>query len=282
MEKTAPRRAIRTDPSRPPIAPQPFPQPIAEPAPDQAADPSSAAGFGSESVPPVVPMSEAENYRLRAILKERKIETLIHFTRLENLASSLSYGLMSRTAIESDSRIGRVRTNQPELPPDWRSTISMNISFPDYRLFYRLQEQRGFEWIVLVYDAALLLQQPFFSFIFPAANLIRTPIFEKEIAPGLQSVFAFEDLFRDTDTVRRRILQIPDAYPTHPHSELLIPNAVANQYLKEVHFYNEYKFDQWCFQNQGLAAIIDKNLWQVGLAYFSPRMDYANWRTNTR
>lgn len=233
-------------------------------------------------VPPLIPFGTEDDFRLRSILKERKIDTLIHFTRLENLASILNFGLMARKAIEADTRIGRVRTNQPELPPDWQAMISLNISFPDYRLFYRMQEQRGYEWIVLAYDAALLTQQPFFSFIFPAANLIRTPIFESEIAPELQSVSTFEDLFKDTDTVRRRILQIPDAYPTHPYSELLVPGTIANEYLKEVHFYNEYKFDQWYFQNQGLADIIDKNLWQIGLFYFSPRMDYANWRTASR
>lgn len=189
MEKTAPRRAI----SGQPIPPRPiFPVGTGGGEPGPQADPgSSGAGIpsvsGAEAVPPVQPMTVEESLRLRAFLKERRIDTLIHFTRLENLASILSYGLLSRRAIATDPRVGRVRTNEPELPEAWRDMISLNISFPNYRLFYQMQAMRGFEWVVLAYDAALLLQLPFFSFIFPAANLIRTPIFSAEIAPTLQS-----------------------------------------------------------------------------------------------
>lgn len=237
---------------------------------------------GPDAVPIITGMSPVEINQMHAFLKARKIETLIHFTRLENLASILSYGLLSRAAIETDSRIDRVRFNEPALPEAWQGMISLNVSFPNYRLFYNMQFQRGHEWIVLVYDAELLLAQPFFSFLFPAHNLIRTPIFATEIAPNLQTFDAFENLFRDTDTVRRVILGIPDSYPTHPHSEILTPQPVQNQYLREVHFYNEYKFNQWSLQNRSLASIIDKNLWQIGLEYFSPRFDYANWRTTLR
>lgn len=283
MERTAPRRAV----SAFNIPPQPVQQVWGrlDRGSDMSVVPDNAADScvpDPEGVPPRLPMTTEEGHRLRAFLKERKIETLIHFTRLENLTSILTYGLYARTAIENDTRIGRVCWNEPELPVAWRSMISFNISYPNYRLFYKLQAQRGYEWIVLVYDAALLLQLPFYSFTFPAANLIRTPIFQSDIAPFLQTFDAFEALFLDTETVRRKLLQIPDSYPTHPHSEILIPETVPNTYLKEVHFYNEYKFEQWCVQNQAMASIVDKNLWQVGLTYFSPRMDYANWRTTIR
>ena len=87
-------------------------------------------------------MTVEESLRLRAFLKERRIDTLIHFTRLENLASILSYGLLSRRAIATDPRVGRVRTNEPELPEAWRDMISLNISFPNYRLFYQMQAMR--------------------------------------------------------------------------------------------------------------------------------------------
>lgn len=283
MERTAPRRAV----SAFNIPPLPAQQVLGQSP--LGSEPSFIPGFTSndepvspESVPPRLPMTMEEGNRLRAFLKERRIETLIHFTRLENLASILTYGLYSRAAIENDTRIGRVRWNEPELPVDWRGMISFNVSYPNYRLFYQVQAQRGFEWVVLVYDAAILLQLPFYSFTFPAANLIRTPIFQSDIAPTLQSFAAFEGLFLDTETVRRRLLQIPDSYPTHPHSEVLIPESIPNSFLKEVHFYNEYKFEQWAIQNQALASIVDKNIWQVGLMYFSPRMDYANWRTTIR
>jgi len=52
--------------------------------------------------------------------------------------------------------------------------------------------------------------------------------------------------------------------------------------LLEVHFYNDYKFNQWFMQNTALAMTMDKNIWQVSLEFFSPRCDYLNWKSTQR
>ena len=231
---------------------------------------------------PPVPISPEMAKRLTTEIKDRKIQFLTHFTRLENLASILTYGLLPADMLKAEGRTNFVKYNSPALPGIWQNAISFNISFPNYRLFYNLQEQRGYDWVVLVFDINLLLQQPFYYFIYPAANLINTPIFESEISPKLQSFEAFETLFADSENVRRAFLQIPDSYPTHPQSEVLTFQPVSLNSLLEVHFYNEYKFNQWFLQNTPLVMTLDKDLWRESLEYFSPRMDYPNWKTTMR
>ncbi|HNY94052.1 MAG TPA: hypothetical protein PKX80_05375 [Flexilinea sp.] len=231
---------------------------------------------------PPVPVSPEMAKALSAEIKSRKIQFLTHFTRLENLASILTYGLLPPNQLKSEGRTRFVRFNPPYLPGYWQNAISFNISFPNYRLFYNLQEQRGYDWVVLLFDINILLSQPFYYFIYPAANLIHTPIFATEISPKLQTFEAFEELFQDTENVRRAFLQIPDCYPTHPQSEVLTFQPVSVNALLEVHFYNDYKFNQWFMQNTALAMTMDKNIWQVSLEFFSPRCDYLNWKSTQR
>ncbi len=154
-----------------------------------------ADGVGEERfVPPPYPpqpLSSDMIRQLSAAIKDRKIEILTHFTRLENLASILTHGLQPRSVLAADPRSQSVRFNPPHLPGYWNNALSFNISFPNYRLFYNLQEQMGFEWVVLLFDVNLLLTQSFYYFVYPAANLIQTPIFSSEISPFYKHLMLF-------------------------------------------------------------------------------------------
>ncbi len=110
-------------------------------------------------------------------------------------------------------------------------------------------------------------------------SLIPAPHFQKEISPFLQHPLSLEKLFADTENVRRADLEIPDSYPTNPQSEVLTFAPIPMQYLREVHFYNDYKFNQWFLQNMELALSVDKKIWRTGLTYFSPRSDYIHWKS---
>ncbi len=178
-----------------------------------------------------------------------------------------------------DPQFSEVRFNEPALPPAWQWAVSLNISYPNYRLFYNLQERLGYEWVVLLFDVDILMDIPFYFFPYPAARMIRMSHFQKEIAPFLQYTQSFEKLFIDTENVQRSVLEIPDSYPTNPQSEALTFSPVPIRYLREVHFYNEYKFNQWFLQNMEFALTIEKKLWQTGLTYFSPRLDYIHWKS---
>ncbi len=215
------------------------------------------------------------------IIKERKISFLTHFTRLENLTPILKNGLLSRGSILSNPENGNVKLNEPALPHSWQWTVSFNISFPNYRLFYKLQERMGFDWVVLLFDINLLTIQPFYFFPYPAANLIYSERFPMEISPFLQKVQSFDKLFLDTENVKRSALEIPNYYPTNPQTEVLTFSNISMQFLREIHFFNDYKFNQWFLQNTDFALSLDKKIWRTGLTYFSPRCDYIHWKSRS-
>jgi len=183
--------------------------------------------------------------------------------------------------IQSNPEIGNVQINEPALPHPWQWSVSFNISFPNYRLFYKLQERMGFDWVVLLFDVNLLINQPFYFFPYPAANLIYSERFSTEISPFLQKIQSFEKLFSDSENIKRSILEIPNHYTTNPQSEILTFSKIPMQSLREVHFFNDYKFNQWFLQNADFALSMDKNIWHTGLTYFSPRCDYIHWKSRT-
>lgn len=274
MENTQPIKnlqKINSDPSvRMPSVPNQPPSPLNRM--------HQARETGSLPCPPEE-ISQDMAKALSRHFKNRRIFYLTHFTRLENLTSILKNGLLSRAAMKSDSKFAAVKFNEPQLPSAWQWAVSLNISFPNYRLFYKLQERSGYDWIVLLFDINLLLDQPFYYFPYPAASLIHTPHFQKAISPYLQHLQSFEKLFTDTENVQRSMLEIPDSYPTNPQSEVLTFSPVSMQALREVHFFNDYKFNQWFLQNTDLVLSIDKKLWHTGLTYFSPRCDYIHWKS---
>ncbi len=214
------------------------------------------------------------------ILKYRKITYLTHFTRLENLASILRRGLFSRGALLNNPETANVRLNSEPLPLEWQFALSLNISFPDYKLFYKFQERMGYEWVVLIFDARILLEQSFYYFNRRAGEMIFSPGFNEQVSPYLQTPETFGILFQDFGDIKRTEMNIPLNYPTNPQSEILTFAPVGMRWLREVHFYNDYKLKQWWLQNMDLALSLDKRLWKAEMTYFSPRCDYTFWKTD--
>ncbi len=73
--------------------------------------------------------------KIKAFCNKRGITTVIHFTRVENLANILAYGLLSRS--ELDSRDIEYVFNDWQRIDRYPNAISTSISFPNYKMFYR-------------------------------------------------------------------------------------------------------------------------------------------------
>ena len=95
------------------------------------------------------------------IAKDRKIDVLCHFTRLENLSGILRNGLLSRTSLEKSgaSFVPTDMTRQEGYP----EAVCLSVSFPTYKMLYRKRvmfrqcnQVTDSQWIVLLLDAKLL------------------------------------------------------------------------------------------------------------------------------
>lgn len=212
---------------------------------------------------------------IRGIAKDRNINFLCHFTRIENLISILSNGLRSRFQLRRagiefcPTDLNRIDGHQ--------NTVSLSVSFPNYRMFYSKRDffwkSEGMisaRWVVLLLEADLLWELDcVFCQQNAAHSSVRDVPLEKRRRPQ-----EFESFFYDFEEVCRLDLGIPRNYPTNPQAEVLAFGEVPMSYLREIHFFDTNAWENWpykaCTPNKAKVVCSDY--------YFNPREDYKVWQ----
>lgn len=208
---------------------------------------------------------------IRYICQQRGIQDLIHFTQIQNLASILHKGLLSRRELDSSPDISYISNDSLRI--DGRmGAISLSISFPNYKIFYLSSKDHPDGWVILLLDAAILWELDCaFCQENAASNHVRhIPLNERGKASAL------EGMFLDYSTVQRKGLNLPDNYPTHPQAEVLVLEAIQPKYIKTVHFRTLKAQQDWQkqFSSMGSQPCVC-----CDTRFFAPRKDYAVWRS---
>ena len=222
---------------------------------------------------------EKEEKSIRQFIKKNKISCLTHFTHIDNLKSILQFGILPASVLRGNRIFSSVRFTDEPLPHTWAGLVSLNVSFPDYKLFTRLQKHEPSDWVVLLINIQAITDFPCYFFPNQAVNYIQNAPANGINLSGFQSAKDFKNLFADQGEIKRKDLNIPQFYPTSPFSEVLSFFPIAPSYITQVHFYSDYKFNQWVLSNTEFAISQDRNRWVCGLQYFSPREDYTYWKT---
>lgn len=223
--------------------------------------------------------SDKRNNALRQFIRKNKLSFLTHFTRMDNLKSILQFGILPASILQSNRTFNFVRRNEVALPSEWDSLVSMNISFPDYKLFNQLQNHQPSDWVILLIDIRVLTDFPCYFFPGRALETITTAPAPQIVLQDYQKASDFKALFSDRKDVKRKDLDIPPFYPTDPTSEVLSFFPIAPSYITQVFFHSDYKFNMWALSNTEFAVTQDRNRWATGLQYFSPRSDYTYWKS---
>ena len=191
---------------------------------------------------------------IREFVEEHKLETLFHFTRVENLSSILQMGLLGRSQlVERSIQFEEIDRSRQDRCPE---AVCMTISFPNYKLFWAKRkhywERNGVhhnQWVVLLLEARLLWELDCAFCIYnAAANTVTSIPLEERRKPE-----ALEAMFGDLKTVTRRRLNFPPYYTSSSQAEVLVFDAVPVSYLKEVHFYDQQGWESW-FNNNYTAS----------------------------
>lgn len=218
-----------------------------------------------------------EQWRVKDIkwhVRDRKIDVLCHFTRLENLIGILRSGLLPRKTL-SERHIP-FNAVDPHRRDDCPEAVCLSISFPNYRLFYnkrvsyfKEQQVRHFQWVVLLLDVRILWELECEFCRQNAASKLEREIPRSE----RRKPEALEKMFSDFDDVNRFDLNIPRNYPTHPQAEVLAFGPIPAVYIREVHFFDYFIFSKWQDRVRSLTAagVFRKS------DYFSARKDYRFW-----
>ncbi len=206
-----------------------------------------------------VPVLERKLIKIMAI--DRKIERLVHFTRLENAALILKLGLLPSYHLKG---LGITFIPNDHLRLDGcQDANCLSISFPNYKFFYKRHGNGTNSWVVLELDPSILWKKDcaFCTSNAASSEMINTPKEE------LKGALAFAELFKDWRTADRNRLGIPDNYPTNPQAEVLVFEPIPPKYITRIVVKNEWD-----------AHKIKTDLpVEVDLTLLSRRQDHFYW-----
>ena len=234
--------------------------------------------------PPPIPVNlppvkfDTRASRIQQICEERGITTLVHFTRVENLQNILQQGLLGRTLLETRGQ--QFLFNDPCRVDGHKEAVCLSISFPNYKMFYSIREDKketqevdDSQWIVLLLDAKVLWELDCaFCQRNAAHNAVRrVPLTDRKRPEALKG------MFEDFDDIRHQDLQIPLDYPTDPQAEILVFDPISTRHIKEIHFYEAIARKEWLSNTQE----VDSQTFRSSGEYFQGRRDWQFWQKRT-
>jgi hypothetical protein len=208
-------------------------------------------------------------------LRQRGVEHLVHFTRIGNLPSLLRYGLLSRQ--ELTSRAIQHQFNDAARFDYLPNAICLSISFPNYKLFYRLrQENPGADWVVVRLKPDIVEHK---HCVFCPSNAANRELANSPIEPRMTPM-ALHAMFENHDGMpARELLNIPDRFPTNPQAEILVLDPIEPTYITDVIVDARDRIHDI----KSLLAIANEHngspRFLHGKSLFDARSDYPHWRT---
>lgn len=188
---------------------------------------------------------------LQEIVSHRRIEKLIHFSRMQHLNSILRYGLLTREELEHISEaqlLGEspVFNDQSRLDR-LRNATSLSISFPNYSMFYKCRKEAGsaVKWVLLAIEPRVLWElNCAFCNDNAASNAVRfLPLKERKTVGAFRHMF--EDFDDGIEVIERNTQNLPDKYPTHPQAEVLVFGHISSEYITSVGFQDDSDMRTW-------------------------------------
>lgn len=166
---------------------------------------------------------------IEEFIANRGIESLYHFTVVDNLESILNYGLLSRTGLkENDFEYYYNDENRYEKK---LNAICLSISFPNYKMFYKYrQKYPGSVYCVLELKSNILYEKKCLFCVTNAANNSET-IKNDSDKTGIN---ALERLFYDDKYMKEMGLGLE--MPTDPQAEVLVLDNIETNYIKSINF----------------------------------------------
>ena len=208
--------------------------------------------------------------KIKQFCSKHDLINLVHFTQVQNLCSILEKGLLGRNDLEVLDFEQKPVFNDKIRIDGHPEAISLTISFPNYRMFYRYRRSK--DWVVLLVNSAVLwkLDCAFCQENAASKTVKKIPLTDRK------KVSALMQMFEDYKNIKRESLGIPDNYTTNPQAEVLVFEPIPSQYIKEVHFQDESIYQKWMDAYRGNLT---PGLLVCNEQFFKYRQDFEIWRS---
>ncbi len=201
--------------------------------------------------------------------QERDIQYLVHFTRLENLQEIARRGLISRKNL--DAANANYIYNDKQRMDNLRDTISLSVTFPNYRMFYKYKKSApDANWAMILLDAEKVLAELDCAFNF--ANASSNSVKSIPIARRM-TLDAFDKMFYEPEKDSRFNRNLRDNEPTDPQAEILCFDKIPVDFFSKIVFENNSALQvaSEIFNGKNVPCAVENN-------YFAPRHDYRFWK----
>lgn len=203
-------------------------------------------------------------------LRTRKVQKLVHFTNIENLASILKIGLLPRKTLE-EQNINFVYSDESRIEGR-KDCICLSVEYPNNKMLFKKYNTIG-EYVVLVLNAKPILlndDKKYYLFI-NAASVPNSLKSDKLTAP-----IYFENMFQKQVGKNKldRDEKLPSFVPTCEQAEILLQGNVDINNIQEVHFRNEKDYNDFinsCKDKELIETFLPK--FKINKYYFGKRED---------
>ncbi len=201
-----------------------------------------------------------------SLAKFRGIKILVHFTRIENLKSISKCGLLTRKNLDDQSL--KYFFNDDTRRDDITNSLSLSVTSPNYKMFYKYSKSAPNDWAVILLDAEKILANLPCAFNYTNASSNKVKNLPKEKRMTLD---AFEKMFYEPNNASRKLRKLNPNETTDPQAEILCLADIPLKYFVGIVFKNsaQAKENQKLFPN--ISMKVDHDY------YFSPRQDYKFW-----
>lgn len=177
-------------------------------------------------------IAKNKQFLLQSLLRQKQVKALVHFTRVENLASILEHGLLSRAAAE-ERDLELLISDHMRLDKHLNG-ISTSVSFPNSKMFYRKRmENPNTEWAVLLINPAVVWKSPcaFYKNNAASAGMSSLPI------SSLQNPECFSAMFENKK--ERQQQNLFDFDTTDVQAEVMVFDSISPNDIEKVVFSNQ-------------------------------------------
>lgn len=209
----------------------------------------------------------------REFVHGRKIDHLVHFTRLENLPGILTHGLIGRNDLLSEGLSHSI--NDSYRFDNVPNAVCLSISFPNFKMFYSYRQPNpDIDWVVIRLKPDILWEKDCHYCERNAAEkqIAQQPIHEKTSFKGLERMFLNRDGYPSRETTR-----ISAEYTTHPQAEVLVLERIETKYIIDILVDKEENLKDFAAIKKIAIENAERFKFLYGGQYFYPRSDYAHW-----